>query len=91
MSSITAPRPVRRPASTAPGGIGRADLKLRGEPLPLELRREGNVPPLGRAGAITPEGREPVRFGAGDRVVFGEGLSRQWEETEPVRKHDRFG
>ena len=40
---------------------------------------------------VTPEGGEPVSFGAGDLVVFAKGLSCQWEVTAPVRKHYRFG
>jgi uncharacterized cupin superfamily protein len=38
-----------------------------------------------------PEGGEPVRFGAGDLVVFVAGLSCIWEVHAPVRKHYRFG
>lgn len=34
---------------------------------------------------------EPVRFGAGDLVVFDAGLSCTWEVHAPVRKHYRFG
>ena len=40
---------------------------------------------------VTPEGGQPVRFGAGDRVVFAAGLNCVWEVREPVRKHYRFG
>ena len=40
---------------------------------------------------VTPEGGDPVRFGAGDRVVFPAGLSCRWEVLRPVRKHYRFG
>jgi uncharacterized cupin superfamily protein len=36
-------------------------------------------------------GGEPVRFGAGDLVVFAAGLSCTWEVHAPVRKHYRFG
>jgi hypothetical protein len=41
--------------------------------------------------SVTPEGGEPVRFGAGDLVVFAAGLSCIWEVRAPVRKHYRFG
>jgi uncharacterized cupin superfamily protein len=41
--------------------------------------------------SVTPEGGEPVRFGAGDLVVFAAGLSCTWEVHAPVRKHYRFG
>jgi uncharacterized cupin superfamily protein len=34
---------------------------------------------------------EPVRFGAGDLVVFDAGLSCTWDVHAPVRKHYRFG
>jgi uncharacterized cupin superfamily protein len=40
---------------------------------------------------VTPEGGEPVRFGAGDLVVFAAGLSCTWDVHAPVRKHYRFG
>ena len=41
--------------------------------------------------SVTPDGGEPVRFGAGDLVVFDAGLSCTWEVHAPVRKHYRFG
>ena len=41
--------------------------------------------------SVTPEGGEPVRFGAGDLVVFAAGLSCTWEVHAPVRKHYCFG
>ena len=40
---------------------------------------------------VTPEGGQPVRFGAGDLVVFAAGLSCTWDVHAPVRKHYRFG
>ena len=40
---------------------------------------------------VTPEGGEPVRFGAGDLVTFAAGLSCPWDVHQPVRKHYRFG
>jgi uncharacterized cupin superfamily protein len=40
---------------------------------------------------VTPDGGEPVRFGAGDLVVFEAGLSCTWDVHAPVRKHYRFG
>jgi uncharacterized cupin superfamily protein len=40
---------------------------------------------------VTPDGGEPVRFGAGDLVVFAAGLSCVWTVHAPVRKHYRFG
>ena len=40
---------------------------------------------------VTPDGGEPVRFGAGDLVVFPAGLSCTWEVHQAVRKHYRFG
>lgn len=40
---------------------------------------------------VTPDGGEPVRFGAGDLVEFAAGLSCQWEVRVAVRKHYRFG
>ena len=36
-------------------------------------------------------GDERVSFGAGDRVVFPQGLDCVWDVTAPVRKHYRFG
>jgi uncharacterized cupin superfamily protein len=41
--------------------------------------------------SVTPEGGEPVRFGAGDLVVFAAGLSCTWDVHAPVRKQYRFG
>ena len=40
---------------------------------------------------VTPDGGEPVCFGAGDRVVFSAGLRCVWDVRQPVRKHYRFG
>jgi uncharacterized cupin superfamily protein len=40
---------------------------------------------------VIPDGGEPVRFGAGDLVVFDAGLSCTWDVHAPVRKHYRFG
>jgi uncharacterized cupin superfamily protein len=40
---------------------------------------------------VTPDGGEPVRFGAGDLVVFDAGLSCTWDVHAPVRKHYCFG
>ena len=36
-------------------------------------------------------GEESVRFGAGDLVVFPQGLSCRWKVIKPVRKRYRFG
>ena len=40
---------------------------------------------------VTPDGGEPVRFGAGDLVVFDAGLRCTWDVHAPVRKHYHFG
>ncbi len=40
---------------------------------------------------VTPEGGEPVRFGAGDLVIFPKGMRCTWEIHEAVRKHYQFG
>ncbi|HID49223.1 MAG TPA: DUF861 domain-containing protein [Chromatiales bacterium] len=40
---------------------------------------------------VTPHGGEPVRIGAGDLVIFPQGLSCTWEIHEPVRKHYHSG
>ena len=40
---------------------------------------------------VTPDGGEPVRFGAGDLVVFPKGMSCTWDVHQPVRKHYQFG
>ena len=40
---------------------------------------------------VTPDGGEPVRFGAGDLVTFAAGLSCSWDVHAAVRKHYRFG
>lgn len=40
---------------------------------------------------VTPDGGEPVRFGAGDLVTFPQGMSCTWKVLKPVRKHYKFG
>lgn len=40
---------------------------------------------------VTPNGGEPVSFGAGDLVTFPTGMSCTWEVRKPLRKHYRFG
>ena len=40
---------------------------------------------------VTPDGGEPVSFGAGDLVTFPTGMSCTWEVRKPLRKHYRFG
>ena len=39
---------------------------------------------------VTPDGGEGVSFGAGDLVVFPQGMSCTWEVHKAVRKHYRF-
>ena len=41
--------------------------------------------------SVTPEDGEPVDFGAGDLVVFPQGMSCTWTIRKAVRKHYRFG
>ena len=40
---------------------------------------------------VTPDGGEPVKFGAGDLVVFPTGMDCRWDVRKAVRKHYRFG
>ena len=40
---------------------------------------------------VAPEGGTPVRFGAGDLVVFPAGMDCRWDAQKAVRKHYRFG
>ena len=40
---------------------------------------------------ITPEGGDPVKFGAGGLVVFPAGMDCRWNVQKVVRKHYRFG
>ena len=40
---------------------------------------------------VTPEGGDPVEFGAGDLVVFPQGMNCTWEISQNVRKHYKFG
>ena len=40
---------------------------------------------------VTPDGGEPVKFGAGDLVVFSAGMSCRWDVHKAVRKHYCFG
>ena len=39
---------------------------------------------------VTPDGGEPVSFGAGDLVTFPAGMSCTWTITRAVRKHYCF-
>ncbi len=39
---------------------------------------------------VTPEGGEPVAFGAGDLVIFPQGMSCTWDIRVAVRKHYNF-
>lgn len=45
----------------------------------------------GRVRVVPRDGRAPVEFGRGDRVVFPEGLSCTWHVIEDVKKHFQFG
>jgi len=40
---------------------------------------------------VRAEDGETVEFGAGDLVVFPEGMDCTWEITSPIRKHYRMG
>lgn len=40
---------------------------------------------------VTPDGGDPVSFGAGDLVTFPAGMSCFWEISVAVRKHYNFG
>ena len=40
---------------------------------------------------VTPDGGEPVKFGADDLVEFSEGLLFMWEVQKAVRKYYKFG
>ena len=40
---------------------------------------------------VTPEEGEPVKFGAGDLVVFPAGMHCRWEVHKAVRTHYQFG
>ena len=40
---------------------------------------------------VTPEGGQPVKFGAGDLVIFPTGMNCRWDVHQAVRKHYRFG
>jgi hypothetical protein len=40
---------------------------------------------------VTPDGGQPVTFGAGDLVTFPRGLSCTWKINQDVKKHYRFG
>ena len=39
---------------------------------------------------VTPEGGQPVKFGAGDLVIFPSGMNCRWDVHQAVRKHYRF-
>lgn len=39
---------------------------------------------------VTPDGGNPVEFGAGDLVTFPAGMSCTWKILKAVRKHYRF-
>ena len=40
---------------------------------------------------VTPNGGDPVKFGASDLVVFPAGMSCRWDIHKAVRKHYRIG
>mgnify|MGYP001174878436 FL=1 len=40
---------------------------------------------------VTPEAGKPVRFEAGDLVIFPSGLKCKWDVHQAVRKHYQFG
>jgi uncharacterized cupin superfamily protein len=40
---------------------------------------------------VTPDGGEPVNFGAGDLVTFPAGMSCTWQVKKPLRKHYQLG
>ena len=40
---------------------------------------------------VTPEEGQPVKFGAGDLVIFPEGMNCRWDVHQSVRKHYQFG
>lgn len=40
---------------------------------------------------VTTHAGQEVHFGAGDFVIFPQGLSCTWNITEAVRKHYKFG
>ena len=40
---------------------------------------------------VTPGRGEPVKFGAGDLVVFPAGMDCRWVIHKAVKKHYRFG
>ncbi len=40
---------------------------------------------------VTPDGGNPVRVGAGDLVIFPEGMSCIWGVHKAVKKHYSFG
>ena len=48
------------------------------------LLLEGNI-------TVTPDGGEPVKFGAGDLVVLPLGMDCRCDVHKAVRKHYRFG
>ena len=40
---------------------------------------------------VTPEGGDPVKFGAGDLVLFPAVMDCRWDVHKAVRKYYRFG
>jgi len=40
---------------------------------------------------VIPKGEQPVKFSAGDLVIFPEGMQCRWDVHRAVRKHYRFG
>ncbi len=40
---------------------------------------------------VTPENGDQVSFGAGDLVIFPDGLKCTWKINKAVRKHYKFG
>jgi hypothetical protein len=71
-------------AIAQPHAIGGEGLALAIDGQEICLLLEGDV-------TVTPDVGEPVRFGAGDLMVFDTGLSCTWEVHAPVCTRYLFG
>lgn len=57
---------------------------------PWEYTSEEQFLVLEGKASVTPDGGEPVSFGAGDYVVMPEGLKCTWKVDEKIVKHYNF-
>lgn len=58
---------------------------------PWEYSQQETCLILEGAATVTNETGQTFGFGAGDWVIFPQGMQCTWTVTQPIRKHYRFG